>query len=148
MLIRSARTGEEDRVLVMLEWLFAPPASTPVRWDPQRARRALTAAIASDGVNVLVAEDEAGGLMGLCTAYLDLDSIRFGLRCWVEDLVVDPGQRSRGVGAQLLAAARDWARERGATHLELDTAEQRLDAQRFYERERPDRRSMHYSWEL
>ena len=33
---------------------------------------------------------------------------------------------------------RGWARERGATHLELDSAEARLDAHRFYEREGAD----------
>ena len=39
------------------------------------------------------------------------------------------------MGKALLDAAKDWARERGATHLELDSAEARKDAHRFYERE-------------
>jgi GNAT superfamily N-acetyltransferase len=84
----------------------------------------------------------------LCTAYLDLDSVRFGPRCWVEDLAVDPGTRSQGVGHALLGAARRWARDAGATHLELDTAEARTDARRFYERERPSWRSISYAWKL
>ncbi|MGB2694136.1 MAG: GNAT family N-acetyltransferase, partial [Dehalococcoidia bacterium] len=62
----------------------------------------------------------------------DIPSMRYGSRCWVEDLVVDKSQRSRGVGALLLAAATDWARAHGCSHLELDSGMGRTDAHRFY----------------
>jgi GNAT superfamily N-acetyltransferase len=52
------------------------------------------------------------------------------------------------VGKALLDAAKDWARVRGATHLELDSAETRTDAHRFYEREGPSWRSVCFAWEL
>ena len=45
-------------------------------------------------------------------------------------------------------AAKEWARERGATHLELDSGDARTDAHRFYERERPSWTSRQFSWEL
>jgi GNAT superfamily N-acetyltransferase len=61
---------------------------------------------------------------------------------------VGPGARSRGVGGSLLDAAADWARDRGASHLELDTGLARVDAQRFYERRRPDSVGYSYSWRL
>jgi GNAT superfamily N-acetyltransferase len=63
-------------------------------------------------------------------------------RIWVEDLAVDPERRSLGIGKLLLDAAKDWARTRGAFHLELDSAESRADAHRFYEREGPSWRSI------
>jgi GNAT superfamily N-acetyltransferase len=148
--VRAAEPGEEEAILATYEWLFAPPGSRPRAWDPERARLALAEAIASERSTVLIAEDAdaEGRPIGLCTAYLDLRSVRFGLRCWVEDLAVDPARRSEGIGAALLARAREWAAERGATHLELDTAEARSDAQRFYERQRPSWRSISYAWEL
>ena len=90
----------------------------------------------------------SGTLIGFCTAYQDIHSVRFGYRAWVEDLAVDPDSRSRGVGTALLGAARDWARERGATHLELDSAEARADAHRFYEREGAAYRAISFGWEL
>ena len=40
------------------------------------------------------------------------------------------------------------ARERGATHLELDSAEARTDAHRFYEREGAAHRSISFGWDL
>ncbi len=145
--IRAARADEVETVRDMYEWLFAPPGSQPASWDPDRARAALAEAVAADGSTVLVA-DAGGELVGFITAYLDLNSVRFGRRCWVEDLAVDPTERSRRIGKRLLDAAQAWARERGASHLELDTALARTNAQRFYEREGPSGKSYSYSWEL
>jgi GNAT superfamily N-acetyltransferase len=145
--IREAVPDEVERVLGMYEWLFAVPGSVPPRWDPERAREAIGEAIADPSSAVFVAEHR-GELLGLCTAYLELNSVRFGPRCWVEDLAVSPEYRSRGVGKDLLDRAKQWARERGASHLELDSAESRQDAHRFYEREGPSWTSRCFAWEL
>jgi GNAT superfamily N-acetyltransferase len=145
--VREAVPDEVERVLGMYEWLFAPPGSVPARWNPELARAAIADAIEDQSAAVLVAEHR-GELLGLCTAYLDLNSVRFGPRCWVEDLAVSPEHRSHGVGKDLLDHAKGWARERGATHLELDSGETRRDAHRFYEREDPSWRSISYAWEL
>jgi GNAT superfamily N-acetyltransferase len=145
--IRQARPGEENRVLAMYDWLFAPPGSKPWQWDPDRARPRVSEAIASARSTVLVAQD-GETLIAFCTAYLELDSVRFGQRCWVEDFAVDPKRRSQGVGARLLNAAKDWARRAGATHLELDSGLARADAHRFYEREGGTRQSYTFGWEL
>ena len=131
----------------MYEWLFDDPGYVPPRWDPDRARAAIAAAIVDDESTMLVAEHR-GELLGFCTAYLELNSVRFGARCWVEDLAVSPGHRSQGVGGKLLDEASDWARERGATHLELDTGLARTDAQRFYESRDPAAKGYSYSWQL
>jgi hypothetical protein len=48
----------------------------------------------------------------------------------------------------MLDAAKGWARERGATHLELDSALARTDAHRFYEREGAGARSYSFQWQL
>lgn len=145
--VREAREEEVERVLGMYEWLFAPPGSLPPSWDPEHARGALSEAIAGVRSAVLVAEHR-GELLGFATAYLELNSVRFGLRCWVEDLAVSPEHRSRGIGKALLDASKDWARERGATHLELDSGEAREDAHRFYEREQPAWTGIQYTWTL
>jgi GNAT superfamily N-acetyltransferase len=145
--VREAREGEVERVLGMYEWLFAPPGSVPPDWDPAHARVALAEAIADERSTVLVGED-GGELLGFATAYLELNSVRFGLRCWVEDLAVSPEHRSQGVGKALLDAAKEWARGRGATHLELDSGEARKDAHRFYERERPAWKGRQFTWTL
>ena len=145
--IRAATHEDIDQVVAMYEWLFAPPGSPPPRWDVERAAAALGRAVAADDAVVLVATvgDE---FVGVCTAYDEMESVRYGRRVWVEDLAVHPERRSLGIGKGLLDEAKAWARARGADHLELDSSETRGDAHRFYEREQPSWRSICYGWEL
>jgi GNAT superfamily N-acetyltransferase len=145
--IRAASLEDVDRVLEMYEWLFAPPGSRPALWDPVRAAAAIRHGVSSEDAVVLVAA-VGEELVGFCTAYDELQSVRFGRRVWVEDLAVHPERRSLGTGKRLLDAAKDWARLRGASHLELDSAETRADAHRFYDREQPSWRSVCFGWEL
>jgi GNAT superfamily N-acetyltransferase len=144
--IRAARPGEEGAIVPLYRWLFDPPGSVPPGWDPAAAEQRLARTLAGPGSVLLLAEE--GGPVGLCSAYIDLDSVRYGLRCWVEDLAVDPTRRSRGIGGALLDAAAGWAREHGATHLELDSGRARADAHRFYERRSPSWEGIQYSWWL
>ncbi len=147
--VEVAAAGPDDapELLGAYEWLFAPPGSRPPQWDPhaasERLRRATTA-----GDSVVLVARAGESVVGICTTYLDFESVRFGRRAWVEDLAVDPDRRSLGIGKRLLDAAKDWARERGATHLELDSGRARTDAHRFYEREEPSWRSISFGWEL
>jgi len=145
--IRAAQPDEAAGLTGTYEWLFAPPGGRPAQWDGARAAERLRAAAAADDAEVLVA-DADGAVVGICTVYLDMESVRFGLRAWVEDLAVDPDHRSAGHGKALLDAAKAWGRERGATHLELDSGEARADAHRFYEREEPSWKSVCFGWEL
>jgi GNAT superfamily N-acetyltransferase len=145
--IRSATHDELPALVGAYEWLFAPPGAQPPRWDPGDAAERLRALIAGSGGEVFVADDD-GEVVGICTVTLDIESVRFGLRAWVEDLAVHPDHRSAGHGKALLDAAKDWGRERGATHLELDSGEARADAHRFYEREGPSYKSICFGWEL
>jgi GNAT superfamily N-acetyltransferase len=145
--IRAAGFEEAEALVAAYQWLFSPPGAQPRQWDAERAVGRLREAIASGASEVLVA-DVDGAVVGICTVYLDLDSVRFGQRAWVEDLAVDPERRSQGVGKQLLDAAKDWGRSRGATHLELDSSEVREAAHRFYEREQPSWRSICFGYEL
>jgi GNAT superfamily N-acetyltransferase len=146
--VRAADADEAEAIVALYEWLFAPPGSKPEAWEEGRAVVALRQAIDSHDSAVLVAEREDGALIGFVTGYQDLHSVRYGYRVWVEDLAVDPEERSKGVGKALLDAAKAWARERGATHLELDSALARTDAHRFYDREGAEYRSFSFGWTL
>jgi GNAT superfamily N-acetyltransferase len=145
--IRPARADDVDAVVAAYEWLFAPPGVRPPQWDEERAAERLRALIESADGEMFVADDD-GAIVGICSVVLDIESVRFGRRAWVEDLAVDPDRRSAGHGKALLDAAKDWGRERGASHLELDSGEARTDAHRFYNREQPGYRSMQFGWEL
>jgi GNAT superfamily N-acetyltransferase len=148
--VRPARPEETDVVLAAYQWLFAPPGSVPPTWDEPRARATIAAVTRGDQaqLTLLVAVDEEERIAGLCSVAIDLLSVRFGLRAWVEDLAVDPARRSQGAGKLLLDAAKDWGRERGASHLELDSGDTRPDAHRFYAREQPSWTGRQFAWVL
>jgi GNAT superfamily N-acetyltransferase len=147
VIVRDALADEAQAVAGCYEWLFDPPGMRPPQWDEGVAVARLREAVESDRSAVLVADVDSQ-IIGVCTVYLDIVSVRFGQRCWVEDLAVHPEWRSRGVGAKLMDAAEQWARDRGASHLELDSAEVRERAHRFYERRRPTWTSRCFGWML
>ena len=136
--IRTAQSDDAERLPEVYEWLFAPPGSRPADWDRATAVERLHGVINNaERSTIFLAVDDAGTVAGFCSVYRDIDSVRFGPRAWVEDLAIDPQRRSQGLGKQLLDAARGWARDHGAVHLELDSADGRADAHRFYRREQP-----------
>lgn len=145
--IRDAVAADVPGLCAAYEWLFAPPGGRPPDWDRTTAAARIERLLAQDGATMLVA-DADGRIVGLCSVYLDIESVRYGRRAWVEDLAVHPDLRSQGIGRRLLEGARAWARERGASHLELDSGDARSDAHRFYRREGPDATSACFSWRL
>jgi ribosomal protein S18 acetylase RimI-like enzyme len=56
------------------------------------------------------------------------------LDCYLEELYVVPERRGRGLGQALMEAAMDVARERGAAHMDLGTAETDTAARGLYEK--------------
>jgi GNAT superfamily N-acetyltransferase len=145
--IAAASPEEAAGAVDAYDWLLAPPGAPPPRWDPGRARKRLAEVAGDERSGVLLATDE-GAVVGICTVYIDINSVRFGQRAWVEDLAVDPDRRSGGIGKALLDAAKEWARSRGASHLELESSSSRPDAHRFYEREQPSWKSACFAWAL
>ena len=146
-MVTPATPDEAAAALPAYEWLFAPPGSLPPSWDPEAASARLREVAESDRAELFLAR-EGGEVTGICCVFLDIASVRYGQRAWVEDLAVDPERRSQGTGKALLDAAKEWARDRGASHLELDSGLDRADAHRFYERESPSWVSKCFAWEL
>src|SRR5256712_6931198 len=130
--IRCARPADEDAVLALFDELFDPPGRRPRGYTRERGDAGFRHALANPDADILLAVAEDGALIGLASVYVDLESIRFGRRCWLEDLVVTAARRSQGIGRRLLDAATAWARDRGCTHLLLNSAPTRTDAHRFY----------------
>ncbi|WP_437782239.1 GNAT family N-acetyltransferase [Sorangium sp. So ce1097] len=101
--------------------------------DP-RYREAL-AAIAEDPNNaLLVAEIEGrvGGAFHL--TIIQYVTNHGGRVAQIEDVIVDPSLRGRGVGEAMMRWAIDEARRRGCVRVQLTSNKARLRAHRFYER--------------
>lgn len=131
MTIRCATPADEDAVLALFEELLDAPGRRPRGYTRERGAAGFRHALANPDADILLAVAD-GAIIGLASVYVDLESIRFGRRCWLEDLVVTAARRSQGIGRRLLDAATAWARDRGCTHLLLNSAVTRTDAHRFY----------------
>ena len=143
--VRPATATDEASFLDLLEQLFDAPGAPPPGYTRQRGSNGFRWAIEGAHSDVLLALD-GPSLVGLASVYRDIESIRYGRRTWLQDLVVDRAVRSGGVGKALLSAAADWAREHGCTHLALSSGGGRTEAHRFYEREGMDQAMYYELW--
>jgi GNAT superfamily N-acetyltransferase len=100
---------------------------------PETAERLALLAASPDLHAVLVAEAD-GRAIGWVHVELDA-SLVSGTKANIGGLVVDEAHRSGRIGAELLAAAEAWARERGVTRMIVRSRVTRERAHRFYERE-------------
>jgi GNAT superfamily N-acetyltransferase len=91
-------------------------------------------------------EDE--GAVHAVAGYRYQDKLFSGKNLYVDDLVTDATQRSRGHGRALLAWLIAQARANGCDNFELDSGVQRFEAHRFYFRERMHIASYHFVFPL
>ncbi len=131
--IRNARPEDFDSLTALLQQLFSIEADFAV--DAGRQRRGLSLML--DGCLkhrcVKVAEVE-GEVAGMVTAQLLISTAEGGVVALVEDMVVDSRYRGRGIGRQLMAAIETWAREHGASRLQLLADRTNFSALDFYDK--------------
>ena len=95
------------------------------------------------GYNLVGAFDSNGQLLGLA-GFVCSEMLSRGSYLYVDDLVIDEGHRSQGIGRILISWLRAHARNLGCSSLHLDCSNHRLDSHRFYRREGLEDRSLHF----
>ena len=143
--IRTATHRDGEAALYLLEQLFEPPGGVPPNYSRERSSAAFRWAVEQRNADVLLAFD-GDTAVGLTSVYADIQSLGFGPKCWLQDMVVDKERRSEGIGGLLMAAAETWARAHGLTHIELSSNSGRVDAHRFYERQGFRRANAFLKW--
>lgn len=90
----------------------------------------------SDGYRLFCALDP--GPVGL-VGWRIIHDLAFGRSLYIDDLVVDEGQRGNGIGTALLNFARSAALQEGCDMIRLTSAFRRTGAHAFYEQAGMDR---------
>jgi GNAT superfamily N-acetyltransferase len=135
--VRGATPDDRTFILELVPELlaFGPPA-----WRNQQEMiatdtRVIEAALSgrTEGASVFVAEDEQGARLGFMHVAPLWDYYLEQPCGHIWDIVVRPEARGRGVGRTLIAAAEEWARDRGYPLLTLNVFVQNRDALRLYE---------------
>ena len=101
--------------------------------DLEKANAYLKARLASHESMVLVAADDAQGLVGFTQLYPTWCSLLAGPVYVLYDLYVAPQARRRGVGRALIHAATERGRYDRKLRMSLSTAKTNLGAQSLYE---------------
>ena len=130
LLVRPA----EPRDLEALLDLYAQLSPGNAGADREDARRALADLIAAAHVSLTVAES-GGRVIGTVTLVV-VPNLTHGAAPWaqLENMVVDEEHRGSGAGQALLRTARDEAWARGCYKVQLQSANEREGAHRFYAR--------------
>ena len=125
-LIRTAVPGDVPALAELTTHLGYPAA-------PEAMRARFDRIAAHDEYETYVAERD-GRVVGFVGMMVGLSYTYDPPFARLLSLVVEPGERGRGTGAALLAAAERWALAQGATQLHLTAALHREGTHRFYER--------------
>jgi len=124
--IRRASGADAPQIAVLTGQLGYPATALQIRERLRRIQPASQNAI-------FVADSARDGVVGWLHVSKE-PLLESDVRAEVNGLVVAEGQRSLGAGAQLLAAAEDWARKHGCKEMSVRSNVIRERAHKFYER--------------
>jgi len=130
--IRKATAADVEALVPLLADLFSIEAD--FRPDVERQRRGLALLLAAPAQSLVLVAERGGEVVGMVTVQLVVSTAEGAQSGLLEDMVVAPAARGRGIGRRLLEAAEGWTRERGATRLQLLADRENGPALRFYER--------------
>lgn len=130
--VRQAVPGDIDGLLALYIQL-SPENAGPVR-DRAALELAMADILAAPFMYLLVAAG-GDGLVGTLTLVI-VPNLTHGGRPWaqIENMVVEESLRGTGVGRQMLEDAVRMAWGAGCYKVQLQSANARVDAHRFYER--------------
>lgn len=132
-IIRPATHTDIDILLQLLETLFGIEAD--FHFDAERQREGLRRMLESAPARIIFVAEVGGNVVGMCTAQEVLSTAEGREAAWVEDVVVFPAFRRRGIARALLQAVEDWAGSRGIRRLQLLADRENTPALLFYMRE-------------
>jgi len=132
--IESAGQGDVPDLVRLLAQLFTIEQDFTV--DAMRQQRGLELLIARspEQAAVMVARDDGGRVIAMASGQLTISTAEGAASAWIEDVVVTPEYRRRGIGRSLLQSLLAWAAARGATRAQLLADQTNEPALAFYQR--------------
>jgi len=99
--------------------------------DRERQKKGLSALVDSDSAHIVVAEYQ-GRIAGMCSCQTIISTSEGGLAGIIEDVVVSPDFRKRGIGKALIRNVALWAEKNGISRLQLLADRNNYGALGFY----------------
>ena len=102
--------------------------------DAAAQRAGLTLILQRPETGRIFVAREGDDIRGMVSLLNTVSTALGGPAAWLEDLIVAPGHRGRGIGTRLVGHALQYARERGLLRVTLLTGADNTAAQQFYRR--------------
>ncbi len=128
--VATATAKDLPSLVELLGVLFAQEADFVP--DADKQRRALEAILADTRIGRIYVAREGGRVVGMVSTLYTISTAEGGKAAWLEDMVVLPDCRGRGIGAAMLAHAVVGAREAGCLRLTLLSDEDNAQAHAVY----------------
>ena len=135
--VRLAKSEDFKQVQKLNHQLFLSDArhfdDLTTNWPYEDGEDYFRNRIAGEGGVCFVAEKD-GTIVGYVMggwSHLNFSAYK-GKRAELENICVAESQRSHGIGAKLVDALFDWAKQSGATHVMVDAYAPNLSAIKFY----------------
>lgn len=128
-----ASDTEASAVVALLDAYAADPRGGGEPLPPEVRARLARDLRAIPTARIWLARD-GGRAVGVCVGFMGYSTFRAMPLLNIHDLAVLPGERGRGVGRALLAAAEAHARSAGCCRLTLEVQEDNAPALHLYQR--------------
>lgn len=127
-----ASTADIPQLATLLASLFTQEAEfVPAR---ERQERGLAAIIGHPDIGQVLVARQGGECVGMVVLLYTVSTALGEPVAWLEDLVVDPAERGRGIGTALVDLALKTARKHGCRRISLLTDGDNAKAQALYRR--------------
>ena len=128
--VRPATTDDIIPLAGLLSILFAQEADfTP---DPEKQRSGLRLILGQPETGRIFCAVADGSIVGMVSLLFSVSTVEGGRVAWLEDMIVHPGWRGRGIGDRLLQQATTAARDAGCKRIILLTDNHNSPAVGFY----------------
>jgi len=128
----TARPGDILRLAALLGILFRQESD--FRPDTRKQRAGLRRIMRDPRVGRIFTAKADGKLVGMVVLLFSVSTAEGGAAAWLEDFVVDPAWRGRGIGTQLIKNAIAYARRRRFKRVTLLTDRSNRRVLSFYRR--------------
>jgi GNAT superfamily N-acetyltransferase len=131
--ISTASEDDLPRLVVLLQILFRQEADFQPNVHHQAMGLGAILASPQTGI-ILVARSGSGDICGMVSLLFTISTAEGGPVCWLEDMIVHPDYRRKGIGSRLLEAAIDHAKTHGFLRITLLTDPDNVEAHQVYKR--------------